>query len=309
MNVTPLVDVVLVLLIIFMVVVPLMEKNAKIDIPGIFNVDPERKGGVIAAANLISFVGVFAAAGAYFAMSEWLRLRADDIFLAGACMTLAATLYAVLFLPDSMLRLALWALTHSVYRIHVEGRDNIPERGVALFLTRELTLLETMFLAAATDRPIHFVAGAKLIASTPPLLRKALRITDGSEDRLAKAGEGIAKGILNGVGAAFSSGEVLCLAGEAVSEVLASPTEGARLEALLEASRVPVVMVSIGEAAGRPLEDGDVHSGPARTLSSAGRVKVKFGAPMLPGEARFTQALNWVKSAELSQLSAPSPRD
>jgi len=45
MNVTPLVDVVLVLLIIFMVVVPLMEKNAKIDIPGIFNVDPERKGG------------------------------------------------------------------------------------------------------------------------------------------------------------------------------------------------------------------------------------------------------------------------
>jgi biopolymer transport protein TolR len=45
MNVTPLVDVVLVLLIIFMVVVPLMEKNAKVDIPGIFNVDPERKGG------------------------------------------------------------------------------------------------------------------------------------------------------------------------------------------------------------------------------------------------------------------------
>ena len=45
MNVTPLVDVVLVLLIIFMLVVPMMEKNAKVDIPGIFNVDPERKGG------------------------------------------------------------------------------------------------------------------------------------------------------------------------------------------------------------------------------------------------------------------------
>lgn len=45
MNVTPLVDVVLVLLIIFMVVIPMMEKNAKVDLPGIFNVDPERKGG------------------------------------------------------------------------------------------------------------------------------------------------------------------------------------------------------------------------------------------------------------------------
>ena len=45
MNVTPLVDVVLVLLIIFMVVIPMMEKNAKVELPGIFNVDPERKGG------------------------------------------------------------------------------------------------------------------------------------------------------------------------------------------------------------------------------------------------------------------------
>jgi biopolymer transport protein TolR len=45
MNVTPLVDVVLVLLIIFMVVVPLMDKNAKVELPSIFNVDPDRKGG------------------------------------------------------------------------------------------------------------------------------------------------------------------------------------------------------------------------------------------------------------------------
>ena len=43
MNVTPLVDVVLVLLIIFMVVVPMMEKSARVELPSIFNVDPEAK--------------------------------------------------------------------------------------------------------------------------------------------------------------------------------------------------------------------------------------------------------------------------
>lgn len=43
MNVTPLVDVVLVLLIIFMVVIPAMEKGAQIDLPSIFNVDEEAK--------------------------------------------------------------------------------------------------------------------------------------------------------------------------------------------------------------------------------------------------------------------------
>jgi biopolymer transport protein TolR len=41
MNVTPLVDVVLVLLIIFMVVAPRMEQNVQVDLPGIFNPDPE----------------------------------------------------------------------------------------------------------------------------------------------------------------------------------------------------------------------------------------------------------------------------
>ncbi len=42
MNVTPLVDVVLVLLIIFMVVIPMMEKSHVV-LPSIFNVDPDAK--------------------------------------------------------------------------------------------------------------------------------------------------------------------------------------------------------------------------------------------------------------------------
>ena len=39
MNVTPLVDVVLVLLIIFMVVIPAMDQAVDVQVPGIFNVD------------------------------------------------------------------------------------------------------------------------------------------------------------------------------------------------------------------------------------------------------------------------------
>jgi len=45
MNVTPLVDVVLVLLIIFMIVIPAMEHNAQVDLPNIFNADAEPEGG------------------------------------------------------------------------------------------------------------------------------------------------------------------------------------------------------------------------------------------------------------------------
>lgn len=44
MNVTPLVDVVLVLLIIFMVVVPKLQKGAQVELPAVLNVDEDHHG-------------------------------------------------------------------------------------------------------------------------------------------------------------------------------------------------------------------------------------------------------------------------
>jgi biopolymer transport protein TolR len=45
-NVTPLVDVVLVLLIIFMIVVPQLDSDLPVDLPSIFNPDPEVQSGL-----------------------------------------------------------------------------------------------------------------------------------------------------------------------------------------------------------------------------------------------------------------------
>ncbi len=45
-NVTPLVDVVLVLLIIFMVVAPRLDHDIPVDLPGVFNPDPDAKHAV-----------------------------------------------------------------------------------------------------------------------------------------------------------------------------------------------------------------------------------------------------------------------
>jgi biopolymer transport protein ExbD/biopolymer transport protein TolR len=45
-NVTPLVDVVLVLLIIFMVVTPALQQDVPLDLPGVFNPDPESQNAI-----------------------------------------------------------------------------------------------------------------------------------------------------------------------------------------------------------------------------------------------------------------------
>jgi acyl-[acyl-carrier-protein]-phospholipid O-acyltransferase/long-chain-fatty-acid--[acyl-carrier-protein] ligase len=61
----------------------------------------EEKGGVIAAANLLSFIGVFLAAGLYFTLSSWAHLLPGGMFFAGAIMTLVATCYAFLMPAES----------------------------------------------------------------------------------------------------------------------------------------------------------------------------------------------------------------
>jgi acyl-[acyl-carrier-protein]-phospholipid O-acyltransferase / long-chain-fatty-acid--[acyl-carrier-protein] ligase len=118
---------------------------------------PQHKGGVIAAANLLSFVGIFLAAGTYWLFSSGFHQTPAGIFLDGALLTLFATVYCVVLLPDSLLRLLLWLLTHSLYRIRVEGRDNIPETGGALFVSNHMSLVDAMLLIASTDRPIRFL--------------------------------------------------------------------------------------------------------------------------------------------------------
>ena len=46
------------------------------------------------------------------------------------------TVYIVTILPDYLVRFFLWLLTHSLYRIRIDGEENVPFNGPAL-LRRE----------------------------------------------------------------------------------------------------------------------------------------------------------------------------
>jgi acyl-[acyl-carrier-protein]-phospholipid O-acyltransferase/long-chain-fatty-acid--[acyl-carrier-protein] ligase len=116
----------------------------------------EDKAGILAAANLISSAGSFLAAGAYYLLRHWPH-DTRMIFLVGAVMALGALVYSVMLLPDALLRFLLWVLTHSFYRIRIDGRDNIPEKGGALFVCNHVSFVDGPLLMASTDRSIRFL--------------------------------------------------------------------------------------------------------------------------------------------------------
>ena len=42
---------------------------------------------------------------------------------------LLVTVYIVTVVPDFLVRFVLWLLTHSVFRIRIDGQENVPFRG------------------------------------------------------------------------------------------------------------------------------------------------------------------------------------
>jgi acyl-[acyl-carrier-protein]-phospholipid O-acyltransferase / long-chain-fatty-acid--[acyl-carrier-protein] ligase len=119
--------------------------------------DEKDKGGVIASANLLSFVGVAAAAAVPTVFSDYLHLGPRAVFLWASIGTLAATAYLVFLLPDSLLRLLLWIATHTIYRIHTKGVENVPARGGAMLCPNHSSMVDGVLLIASTDRPIRFL--------------------------------------------------------------------------------------------------------------------------------------------------------
>jgi acyl-[acyl-carrier-protein]-phospholipid O-acyltransferase / long-chain-fatty-acid--[acyl-carrier-protein] ligase len=119
--------------------------------------DEKDKGGVIAAANWISWIGIGAATGVYYAFQHYLQLGPSAIFLVASVATMGATTYALYLLPDSLLRFLFWMATHTLYRIHVEGSENILEKGGALLAPNHVSMVDAALLLASTERPVRFL--------------------------------------------------------------------------------------------------------------------------------------------------------
>jgi acyl-[acyl-carrier-protein]-phospholipid O-acyltransferase/long-chain-fatty-acid--[acyl-carrier-protein] ligase len=119
--------------------------------------DQADKGSVVAANLWLSAVGVFLASGAFWLLRTKLRLEPATIFLIGAAVTLAGTIYAVRLVPDSLLRFLLWVLTRTLYRIDVLGRDHIPAKGGALFVCNHVSFVDAVLMLASTDRRVRFI--------------------------------------------------------------------------------------------------------------------------------------------------------
>lgn len=169
------------------------------------------KGGVIAASAMLSFIGIFLASGVYYLLVPVLGLKPPQVFLVTAVMSLAGMIYMVWLLPDALVRLLLWLVTHTIYRIRVQGRDNIPEKGGALFVCNHVSWMDAALLMASTDRSVRFLMFKGIYDNRwlKPLYRILGVIPISSEQRPRELIQS-----LQAASNAIRSGEVVCIFAE-----------------------------------------------------------------------------------------------
>src|SRR5260370_30127563 len=107
--------------------------------------------------RFLYFVGVITASVIYFGATYYLHTGLVSFFIWTAVMSLVATLYTIYLLPDSLLRLMLWIATHTLYRLDVQGQENVPARGGALLTPNHVSMADAVLLIASIDRPIRFI--------------------------------------------------------------------------------------------------------------------------------------------------------
>ncbi|MBV8630580.1 MAG: MFS transporter [Silvibacterium sp.] len=115
------------------------------------------KGGIIAAANLLSFVGIALSSGVYYVFTRFIHLNPRGVIVASSFITAAGTVYVLMLLPEWFGRLMLFFLTHTLYRVKVLGRDHFPEKTGALLVCNHMSFVDALLLIASTDRPIRFL--------------------------------------------------------------------------------------------------------------------------------------------------------
>jgi len=130
--------------------------------------EPAIRGEVLAASSFVNWVGILIAAGLTYLFSGPMQMTAAQGFSVMGLITLLLTLVTIRYLPDFLLRFVALAVMNLLYKIRVDGKDNVPLDGPALLVANHVSWIDALLLVATQTRRIRFVMD-RSIYETPAL--------------------------------------------------------------------------------------------------------------------------------------------
>jgi len=116
---------------------------------------------IIAANNILNALFmVMAALYGLFALSAGAGI--PDLFLMVAIMNAAIALFIFKLVPEFVMRLLVWLLIHTVYRVKKIDLEKIPDNSAAVLVCNHVSFVDALILIGSIRRPIRFVMYYKI---------------------------------------------------------------------------------------------------------------------------------------------------
>ncbi len=117
----------------------------------------QEKGRTIATNNFIQSLGMVLASLLLAIFHDRLRVSPTTIVFAFGVMMLGVSAYVLTLAPEFFVRFVLWMTTHSIFRIHAVGQQNVPFRGPALLVSNHMSHIDGILINACVERQIRFM--------------------------------------------------------------------------------------------------------------------------------------------------------
>jgi 1-acyl-sn-glycerol-3-phosphate acyltransferase len=117
---------------------------------------PSHRSRIIAANNILNALFIIASAGVAIGLLS-AGLSIPQLFLAVGIMNALVAVYIYTLVPEFLMRFLAWLLVHTVYRVHREGLENIPDEGPCVIVCNHVSYVDAVVIAACVRRPIRFV--------------------------------------------------------------------------------------------------------------------------------------------------------
>jgi acyl-[acyl-carrier-protein]-phospholipid O-acyltransferase/long-chain-fatty-acid--[acyl-carrier-protein] ligase len=200
------------------------------------------KGRIIATNNFLNAAGMLLASGTLWLLHDRVGVDPVAIILLSAAATAVGTVYALKTVPEFLIRFLAWMLTHSIYRLRVEGVENVPERGPALLVCNHISYVDAILVAACVQRFIRFLMyrGFYELPVLKQLMRlmKAIPISEGDPKGIRRA--------LTQARAELQAGHVVCIFPEgAISRTGSMLAFKRGFERIVAGLDVPVIPVHL----------------------------------------------------------------
>jgi len=239
---------------------------------------------VIAGNNIINALFIVGAAAFGIALGA-AGLTIPQIFLIAALLNAAVAIYIYTLVPEFLMRFLSWILVSLLYRIKVEGAQNVPDEGPAVLVCNHVSFMDPLLVNAAVRRPIRFVMYYKIF--NIPVLRFIFRTAKAIPIASRKEDPELLERAFAEVDRALADGELVCIFPEGG---LTRDGEIARfrpgVERILAARAVPVIPIALRGLWGSVFSRHDTALGRSRLPRRfRARIEVAIGTPIPAAQA------------------------